>query len=431
MRGNPISPVDDRYYAEARELATFFSERALVGERVSVEIEYLWFLVSVGVAPNLKIPRVVSSYGEVKKLEASLGHDVKAVETYVRRRVKESKSAKLAPFVHLGLTSEDVNNLAYGRLIARALRRVLLPHYEGIARKLGEIAAKEAQTMMLGRTHGVPAVPTTFGKEVANFAVRLAERTGMLRLLRPAGKVAGAVGTYASFRLLNQTLDWPKSLNRFVTGMGLDFAEYNTQVLPNERYSDICHVIIDINLVLVNLARDLWMYQALGYLRFPRPGRISSSTMPQKENPVDLENAEGQAEISNSLLMLLAYKLEVTRLQRDLSDSPVQRMVGEALAHSLVACKRIAISLEGMKVDRGYMMKDLMQHKEAYSEAVQLLLRRGGDEKGYEKVRRTLENGKFSVPKEFSSAVGEYVGLAPFLARKCRKEVNRLLNRGS
>ena len=427
MRDDPISPVDDRYYAEAKELASFFSERALVEERIRVEIDFLWFLVSVGVAPNVKIPRIAPSYEEVKRIESSLGHDVKAVELYIRRKIQRTKSAKLAPFVHLGLTSEDVNSLAHGRLVARALQKVILPHYEGLARRLADIAGREAETVMLARTHGRPAIPTTFGKEVANFAIRLAERTGKLTSMRPTGKVAGAVGTYASFGLLKQSLDWPKSLSRFVASMGLEFTEYNTQVPPYERYSDIFHAMIDVNLIMVNLVRDLWMYQAFDYLQFARPGKVSSSTMPQKVNPVDLENAEGQADISNSLLMLLAYKPEVTRLQRDLSDSPVRRTVGQAFAHSLVASKRILTSIDAMIVRRDKMKADLHRHREVYAEAVQLLLRNAGDVKGYEKVRKAIENGKFSVPKVFLRRVGQYLGLAPDLAKKCKREVNRLL----
>jgi adenylosuccinate lyase len=428
LKDSPISPIDDRYYAEARELSSFFSERALMDERIRVEIEYLWLLVSVGAAPDVKIPRIISSYEEVKRIESSVGHDVKAVELFIRQKIRKSKSAKLAPFVHLGLTSEDVNTLAYGRLLAGALRNVIIPQYEKLARRLAYIAAREAETVMLARTHGRPAVPTTFGKEAANFAVRLAERTRMLKSMRPAGKVAGAVGTYASFGLLKRSLDWPKVFGRFVTSMGLEFTEYNTQVPPYERYSDIFHVVIDVNLIMLNLAQDLWTYQALDYLRFLRPGKVSSSTMPQKVNPVDLENAEGQAEISNSLLLLLAYKPEVTRLQRDLSDSPVRRMAGQGLAHSLVACKRILSSLDSMSVRRDIMKGDLNEHGEVFGEPVQLLLRSKGDEKGYEKVRKAIENGTFSVPKEFSRRVGEYLGLAPALAKNCRKEVNRLLN---
>lgn len=427
MRDSPISPVDDRYYDEAKELSRYYSERALVEERIHLEVEYLWFLVSVGVAPNVRVPRVALSYEKVKRLEASLGHDVKAVEVYVREMIRKSRTPNLAPFVHLGLTSEDINNLARGRMLLSALARVVIPSFERLARTLADLAAKESSTTMVARTHGQPALPTTFGKEMANFAVRLAERVAFLRSLPPTAKVSGAVGTFASFVLMRKSLDWRESLKRFVTSMGLEYIEYNSQVPPNERYSDIFHALIDLNLIMINLARDLWMYQALGYLRFARPGKVSSSTMPQKVNPLDLENAEGQAEISNALLQLIAYKPEVTRLQRDLSDSPVRRMTGQGLAHSIIAAKRLLNSLDTMVLERREMKDDLQNHKEVYAEAVQLLLRSAGDDQGYEKVRKAIQEGRFSIPRSFSRNIGQYLGLAPVLAKECRKEVERLL----
>ena len=427
MKDSPLSPIDDRYYEEVRELTPFFSQESLVQERARIELEYLSFLMRVGVAPSSKIPAIEVSYEEVKGLEADLGHDVKALEVHLVNRLRASGREELAPFVHLGLTSEDVNNLAYARLLSSALKSVMIPAYEKLALGLSAMALREAKTVMLARTHGRPAIPTTFGKELANFALRLAERVAYLKRLKPWGKVSGAVGTYASFKLLRPSGGWLELLKGFVESMGLEFVKYTTQVVPNERFSDIFHCLMNINTIILGLARDLWGYQALDGVHFERKGRVSSSTMPQKENPVDLENAEGQLEISNSLMTLLAYRLGVTRWQRDLSDSPIKRMMGQALGHSLVACKRVTSSLASMSVDRKRMAEDVSNHREVLAEAVQLLLRLDGNEKGYEQVRKAVENGKFSIPEKYVARIGEYLGFASDLAMDCEKEVALLL----
>jgi adenylosuccinate lyase len=418
-----ISPIDGRYRTEAKTLAAYSSERALTRERVRVELAYLRLLVKLGVAPPVKVPQAVLKIEEVKQLEKELGHDVKAVEVSLRRSMKGLGAAGLGPYVHLGLTSEDTNSLAYALLLKSALEKVLIPAYSSLARDLAKIARKEAYTAMVARTHGRPALPTTFGKEIAVFAVRIAERVSALRKLRPMAKFSGAVGTYSSFSLLGSR-NWPDELAKFVSGFGIEPATYSTQVVPGERLSDILHIIINVNQLVLSLSRDLWLYQTLDLVRFVRPGKVSSSTMPQKVNPVDLENAEGQVEVSNSLLMLLAYRLQVTRLQRDLSDSVVRRMLGQALAHSLIASLRLRSSLSSMTVDRPAMSRDLEKHPEIYAEREQVSLRLKGDELGYEKVKAKLDRGKFTRTKKEKHS---YLGEAPILARTCPSVVRRLL----
>ncbi|TLX94992.1 MAG: hypothetical protein E6K89_05775 [Thaumarchaeota archaeon] len=194
MKDSPLSPIDDRYYEEVRELSPFFSQESLVQERARIELEYLSFLMRVGVAPSSKIPALEVSYEEVKGLEADLGHDVKALEVHLVNRLRASGREELAPFVHLGLTSEDVNNLAYARLLLSALKSVMIPAYEKLAVGLSAMARREAKTVMLARTHGRPAIPTTFGKELANFALRLAERVAYLNSLKPWGRSPGQWG---------------------------------------------------------------------------------------------------------------------------------------------------------------------------------------------------------------------------------------------
>jgi adenylosuccinate lyase len=422
-----ISPIDGRYASEAKPLARFFSERALASERARVELEYLALLIELGIAPKVPIPAIKFSMSRVKGLERDLGHDVKAVEVFLRDELIRKRASTLAPYVHMGLTSEDVTNVALSRLLSSAMKEVIIPSYEQLALKLCDIAEKEARSKMVARTHGQPAIPTTFGKEMAVFAVRIAERTSKLKQLRPLVKFSGAVGTYASFTFMARQ-DWPKIFSRFVSAMDLDYTSYSTQVVPGERLSDILHLVINVNQLTLSLARDLWLYQSYGLVRFPRPGKVSSSTMPQKLNPVDLENAEGQVEISNSLLILLAYKLQVTRMQRDLSDSVVRRMLGQALTHSLLASNRLLSSLSSMEVDRGRMRAEVSENKEIFGEAVQLTLRMRGDSRGYEKVKAAIDKGKFPSLASYRGKVGAYLGLAPLLAERCREEVSRLLH---
>jgi adenylosuccinate lyase len=421
LSSDAISPIDGRYREEAELLSRYFSERSLVNKRVAVELAYLGLLVRMGVAPKVKVPKVDSDFDEVKRLEKKLGHDVKAVEVYVRKSL-EKTAPKLAPYVHIGLTSEDTNSLAFALLLKSSKDQVLCPAYGELATQLAVLASKESDTKMLARTHGRPAVPTTFGKELAVFAVRFAERTAYLKSLIPQAKLTGAVGTFASFRLLGDA-DWPRELASFVNGLGVDAAAYTTQVVPGERLSDILHCVININQLIVSLARDLWFYQTLDYIHFLRPGKVSSSTMPQKVNPVDLENAEGQAEVSSSILQLLAYRLQQTRMQRDLSDSILRRMVGQGMAHSLVASNRLSVSLKSIAVDRPSMEADLEKHPEVFAEREQILRRLSGDELGYEKVKASVEKGTFSP----SAGLDDYLGEAPRLARDCPRVVRDLL----
>jgi len=426
LSSEAISPIDGRYRPEAEPLSRYFSEEAFTAERLRVELAYLRLLVRLGVAPRARVPKVSADFKEIRRIEEKTGHDVKAIELHLRDVLGRSRASVLAPYAHLGLTSEDTNSTAFAIALQRAKQNVLVPSYARLAVMLSELASKESDTQMSARTHGRPAVPTTFGKEMAVFAVRVAERTARLDGLIPMAKFSGAVGTYASFGLLRKA-DWPKVLAEFLEGLGVEPAAYSTQVAPGERLSDILHTVANLNQLMASLSRDLWMYQTLGFVHFLRPGKVSSSTMPQKVNPVDLENAEGQADVSNSLLVMEAYRLQQTRMQRDLSDSVVRRMVGQGLAHSLVACSRLISSLKSMKVDRRAMLDDLRAHPEVLAEREQILMRLAGDPRGYEKVKSSVEHGRFKPRK----TPDPYLGRSAELARAAPRVVAEILRRSS
>jgi len=426
-----ISPVDGRYYKETKEARNYFSESALIRARVQVEKEYLLFLIRRGIAPDTDLPEFDTSVERVKKIEKKVGHDVKAVELYIKEELEKHGKEELKLFVHLGLTSEDVNSIAYALIIKRFLKEILIPQYRKMIYYLVDIAEREARSVMPARTHGMPAVPTTFGKEIAVFAVRLADRLAELSELKPAAKCSGAAGTYASFKLLKDD-DWVSLLRDFVESFGLDSLAYTTQIAPYDRLSDILHYVISINQIMLSLARDLWMYQMLNYVKVRSyKSQIGSSTMPQKENPSELENAEGQCEISNSLLMLIAYRLEVNRLQRDLSDSTIRRMLGQALAHSLLASRRISGSLGRLEVKREVMREDALKNKEIIAESAQITIKMKKMQDGYETLFHAFrEERKEEVEKlleRYGKGIEDYVGYAPDLARNCRKEVEKRL----
>ncbi len=442
--GNALSPIDGRYAGEVEELRPIFSEEGLFRERVFVELSFLDALCRKRVFNDLpekldldhllELPS--NWFEEIKELEKKYGHDVKATELWLRRYLKEEGLGKLAPYVHIGLTSEDVNSIAYGRMLLKG-RDILLKEFSSLVKKLARMVEKHADTVMLARTHGVPAVPTTFGKEMAVFAWRMAVELVQLAEAKPYGKLAGAVGSYNALHHLKPKFDWASFAKEFVESMGLKHAPLSKQTAPHEGVSRLLHHLIVLNLIIQELARDLWLYNMLGLIRFERRRRVGSSTMPHKVNPVDLENAEGQIEVANALLMPMTYRILQTRLQRDLSDSTIRRTIGQALAHSLIACKRVSKSLDEVEVEENRMLEEVRSHYEVLSEAVQVSLRAQGDEKGYERVLESLkelDRLKGKVGGELGERLENlspenYIGLAPKLAKKAAKEVRALLAR--
>jgi adenylosuccinate lyase len=296
----------------------------------------------------------------VKEIEARINHDVKAVEYYVRQQLTAAGASEASlELVHFGCTSEDINNLSYARLL-RAARIILSETLDARITEVTQFAQRYAETAMLARTHGQPASPTTLGKEFANFTARLRRVTA----------------------------DWPRISREFVESLELQSNAYTTQIEPHDWIGEYCDAVAAINVVLIDLSRDLWGYISLGYLRQrPVAGEVGSSTMPHKVNPIDFENAEGNLGIANALLRHFSEKLPVSRWQRDLTDSTVLRNLGVALGHTLIAWRALGRGLDKVAADPARIAADINGAWEVLGEAVQTVLRAVGSPSGYERLK--------------------------------------------
>ena len=400
---NALSPLDGRYAGKLAALRGLCSEAGLIRQRVRVEAQ--WYLHLAG--ERLPIPASISQpvrdelsrlasaaaadeATRVKELEASINHDVKAVEYYVRERLERAgASAAQLEYVHFACTSEDINNLSYAAMLREARDAVLLPAMASLIGRLGALAREQAATPMLARTHGQPATPTTVGKEVANFAARLARQREGFGAVRIAGKCNGAVGNFNAHLAAFPDVDWPALARRFVAALGLDPNEYTTQIEPHDWIAEYAHALARFDTILVDLCRDFWGYISLGYFRQRAvAGEVGSSTMPHKINPIDFENAEGNLGLANALLEHFAAKLPVSRWQRDLTDSTVLRNLGVALGHVALALAALERALGRIDVDRERLLADLEDAWEVLAEPVQTVLRAHGVPNGYELLKK-------------------------------------------
>jgi adenylosuccinate lyase len=371
----------------------------------------------------------------VKTIEARINHDVKAVEYYVREQLQAAgASAATLELVHFGCTSEDINNLAYARLL-QAARELLTGVLRARIEELVALAHRYAESAMLARTHGQAASPTTLGKELANFAARLMRAQARWSAVRILGKWNGAVGNFNAHAGTLPTVDWPAVARAFVESLGLEYNPYTTQIEPHDWIAEYCDAVAATNVVLIDLCRDVWGYISLGYLRQRMvAGEIGSSTMPHKVNPIDFENAEGNLGLANALLRHFGEKLPVSRWQRDLSDSTVLRNLGVALGHTLIAWSSLGRGLSRIEADAARMAGDLADSWEVLAEAVQTALRAAGVPDGYERLKdltrgraidgRTLSEFIDSLPLPAADKArlralkpADYVGLAAALAR--------------
>ena len=398
-----LSPLDGRYQHDVAELGAYFSEAALYRYRVRVEIEYLVFLCrarNVGFVPALD-PQVV---GELRALyrnfsptdaeaiaawDARVNHDVKAVEYWIRERLDALGLMAWKEAVHFGLTSEDVNNLAYALMIREARDLVLVPAIGQLLATLEQLAFAEAATPMLARTHGQAATPTTFGKEIAVFAARLRRSAEQISVLRMTAKLNGATGTFAAHQAALPEIDWPTFSRALIKSLDLEPIMLTTQIEPHDTLAELCDDLKRAHAILLDLSQDCWRYISDGYLKqAARPGEVGSSTMPHKVNPINFENAEGNFGLANALLEHFARKLPISRLQRDLTDSTTMRSLGVAFGHALLGYKRLLKGLQSIEVDHALLLAELRAHPEVLAEAVQTILRREGFPEPYELLKK-------------------------------------------
>jgi adenylosuccinate lyase len=446
-----LSPLDGRYSRSADPLRAYFSEQALIRYRTRIELDWLQALAAERAIKELKgfsektirsFSALVNNFSErdaehIKNIEAETNHDVKAIEYWLKSRLAKNAEAQRAlEFVHFACTSEDINNLAYALMIAESRAKVMLPKLDELVTSLKNLARKHAALPMLSRTHGQAATPTTLGKELANFAHRLARARARIAAVAVMGKINGAVGNYNAHVTAYPGFDWEKFCKRFVERLGLEFNAYTTQIEPHDWLAELLDAYARANSVLLDLDRDLWGYISLGYFRQKvKAGEVGSSTMPHKVNPIDFENSEGNVGIANALLRHLAEKLPVSRWQRDLSDSTAQRNVGTALGHTLLAYASCLRGLAKLQADPARLAADLEANWEVLAEAVQQVMRRHGVPDAYDKLK-AMSRGKrlerralaafvktLPIPPEEKKRLlaltpAKYTGLAAELAKR-------------
>lgn len=397
-----ISPIDGRYRNKVNELASYFSEFGLIKYRVRIEIEYFIALCRYNI-PQLSdinknifesLRNIYKDFSledakEIKSIEKETNHDVKAVEYFIKRRFDKLNIEKYKEFIHFGLTSQDINNTAVPLSYKEALRENYYPLIGKLVEKLILLAEEWKEIPLLARTHGQPASPTRLGKEINVFIERLNTQLGQLKQIPFSAKFGGATGNFNAHHVAYPDIDWAEFGNAFVNHvLGLDRLQTTTQIEHYDNLAASFHNLARINTILLDLCRDIWTYISMDYFKQKiKAGEVGSSAMPHKVNPIDFENAEGNLGIANANFEHLAFKLPVSRLQRDLTDSTVLRNIGVPLAHTFIAIKSVLKGLDKLLLNQEKIEKDLENNWLVVAEAIQTILRREGYPNPYEALR--------------------------------------------
>ena len=405
---NNISPLDSRYANKISNFRENFSESALIKIRFEIEIEWILFLCnklpktfkplsknSIEKIINFKNKFDNKSVLKIKKIEATTNHDVKAVEYFIRDYFKKDKVlSSYIHLIHFGLTSEDVNSLSYAVMIKKGIS-IYVNEITSLNKVLNSYSKKWSNVAFLARTHGQPASPSTLGKEFKVFASRLDREISILKSVKPMAKFSGATGNYHTFDIVDNKVKWSHINKKFIKQFAVEQNPYTTQIEPHDWIAEICHSMVRINNILIDLCQDAWIYIsndifALKLLK----NEVGSSTMPHKVNPIDFENAEGNFGISSALLEFFANKLTKSRHQRDLSDSTVLRNVGLGFGYSALAIKSAINGLSKITPNKIQIQNELNDNWEVLTEAVQTLMRYEGIPDAYEQLKKLSRGSK-------------------------------------
>ncbi len=452
-----ISPIDGRYRRITEELANYWSEYALIKTRVEVEIEFLIEFLKTTELYNLSeqdianLRNIYNNFSltdaqKVKEIEKTTNHDVKAVEYFIREKLRDLNMEFLIPYVHYGLTSQDINNTAIPIMYRRTLKDILIPKLLQLIQKLSSLAQEWKSISMLSFTHGQPATPTTLGKEIAVFGYRLTKIIKTLVQVPIEAKFGGATGTLASLYITFPHIDWREFARRLVQKWNLEYEEITTQI---SNYDNLAHHLMllkGIATVLIDLAQDMWLYISKDYLKLRViKGEVGSSAMPHKVNPIHFENAEGNLILGRQMLNALADSLPVSRLQRDLTDSTQLRYTGTAIAHLIIGIRNIDRGIERIEPNLSAIEQDLEKHYEVLAEALQTTLRKQEMPDAYEILKEHTRG--FSLSKqEYKSLVDalplseenkerlgrltprDYIGDAPQMPDVLKEQLKELLS---
>lgn len=404
-----IAPIDGRYKNQTKELVAFFSEEALMKYRLKIEVEYFLALCEIPLPQLKNIDKAASSRFrdlylrfsqsdalEIKQTEKTTNHDVKALEYFLKSKMKALGWEEYREFIHFGLTSQDINNTAFPLAIKEAVNDCYLPLITELVEVLERLSHAWKDIPMLARTHGQAASPTRMGKEIKVFIERIEKQLILMNKIPFSAKFGGATGNFNAHHVAYPELDWKVFANYFVNQiLGLSRQQFTTQI---EHYDDLSALFDNlkrINTILLDLNRDMWTYISMDYFKQEiKEGEVGSSAMPHKVNPIDFENSEGNLGIANALFEHLSAKLPISRLQRDLTDSTVLRNAGVPFAHTVIAIKSLLKGLSKIKVNIDALNKDLDENWAVIAEAIQTILRREMFPDPYEALKKLTRTGE-------------------------------------
>ena len=408
-----VSPIDGRYASKTSELSGYFSESALIFYRLKVEVEYFKALTAMPL-PQLKelksndlkiLDEVLENYStqsasRIKEIESVTNHDVKAVEYFLKEKIKGTEIEKHQEFIHFGLTSQDINNTAVPMSHKEALDQVVIPAILKVKNKISELAKAWENVTMLAKTHGQPASPTRLGKEMQVFAERLEQQMNLLNHIPHSGKFGGATGNFNAHKVTYPDIGWKKFADELLRErLGIQRQQTTTQIEHYDNLAAFFQTFVRINNILTDFARDMWTYISMDYFQQKTiASEVGSSAMPHKVNPIDFENAEGNLGLANALFNHLANKLPISRLQRDLTDSTVLRNIGVPYGHLLISLKSLEKGISKLKLNQQKLNEDLERNYMVVAEGIQNVLRREGIPNPYEQLK-ALTRGNQRIGK--------------------------------